>query len=47
MKGHPERCERLKGISYVKLRAACDTNPKVWNPKVGEFLQQLKYPISR
>jgi hypothetical protein len=47
MEGHPARCERFKEISYVEFRATCDTNTKVWDLKVSEFLQQLKYPVAR
>jgi hypothetical protein len=47
MEGHLAGGQRLKEIPYVKLRATCDTNTKVWNMKVSEFLQELKYPIPR
>jgi hypothetical protein len=47
MEGHTARSQRLKEISYVEFRATCDTNTKIWNLKVSEFLQQLKYPVAR
>jgi hypothetical protein len=47
MEGDPAGGQRLKEIAYVELWATCDTNTKVWNLKVSEFLQQLKYPIPR
>jgi hypothetical protein len=47
MERHPAGGQRLKEISYVGLWATCDTNTKVWNLKLSEFLHQLKYPIAR
>jgi hypothetical protein len=47
MEGHLARDQRLKEISYIEFWATCDTNTKVWNLKLREFLQQLKYPTAR
>jgi hypothetical protein len=47
MERYPARGQRFKEISYVEFWATRDTNTKVWNLKVSEFLQQLKYPTPR
>src|SRR5882762_4031137 len=47
VEGHLARGQRPQGISYIEFWATCDTNTKVWNLKVNEFLQQPKYPIAR
>src|SRR6202522_1143340 len=46
VKRHPERGQRLNGISYIDFGAARDANMNIWKAKVDKFLQKQKNPLA-